>query len=268
MTAVKFEQHVSVGHLVLCNPPDNPLGRAFADDLTAAVHTASESDIRALLVRSEGPDFGTGGAVAEWPGKSASWFRTFIAEVNQAYNALEALPIPTIAAVRGRAVGGHYELILHCDLIVTSPSATFVAVEAYTGMLQLAGGLQRLADRIGRNRALKLAFLAEPLSGEDALAFGLASHVVADDKVEQLAADLATKQASGPTQSFGAMRALLKAWTNGGVAGADALMLDLSMKLFDTDDAQRAFQALKDATSGGATKADAEIGGGVVFTGR
>ena len=37
MTAVKFEQHVSVGHLVLCNPPDNPLGRAFADDLTGAL---------------------------------------------------------------------------------------------------------------------------------------------------------------------------------------------------------------------------------------
>jgi enoyl-CoA hydratase/carnithine racemase len=98
-----------------------------------------------LLVRAEGPSFGTGGAVAEWPSKSLRWFQTFIDEVNQAYRALEALRIPTIAAVRGYAIGGYFKFALHCDLLVTADTAAFHAIEIQTGMVPLAGGLQRLA---------------------------------------------------------------------------------------------------------------------------
>jgi enoyl-CoA hydratase/carnithine racemase len=268
MAIIEFRQEGSVGYILLNNPPDQSLGRQFADDLLAAVHQASESDIRALVVRSEGKDFGTGGAVAEWPGKTRNWFRTFIAEVNQAYEAIEALEIPTIAAVRGKAVGGHYELILHCDLIVIADNAEMLAVEAHTGMLQLAGGLQRLADRIGRNRALKFAYLAEPISGKVAGEIGLASHVVQDADVEHVAAKLANQLAGGPTRSFAAMRSVMKAWSAGGVPGADALMLDLSMKLFETEDAQTAFLALKEATEKGSVKAEAEVGNKIVFKGR
>ncbi|HEX8891744.1 MAG TPA: enoyl-CoA hydratase-related protein, partial [Terriglobales bacterium] len=54
----------------------------------------------------------------EWLGKDANWFRTFIAELNQTYRALEALRVPTLAAVQGLTLGGGLELALACDLIV------------------------------------------------------------------------------------------------------------------------------------------------------
>ena len=152
MSVVKFEQTGAVGHLILCDPPENQLGRRWADDFRRAVHEASEAPIRALVVRAEGPNFGTGGEVAAWPGKDLRWFQTFIDEVNQAYRALEALRIPTVAAVRGKAIGGHFELVLHCDLIVAADTASFHAIESQTGMVPLAGGLQRLAELIGRGR--------------------------------------------------------------------------------------------------------------------
>ena len=69
MRTVLFKHEGGVGQVILANPPTNCLGRQFADDLTAAVHEASQSGIRALVVRAEGPNFGTGGDVAEWPGK-------------------------------------------------------------------------------------------------------------------------------------------------------------------------------------------------------
>ena len=267
MSVVKFEQTGAVGHIVLCDPPENQLGRRWADDFRQSVHEASGAGVRALVVRAEGPNFGTGGDVAAWPGKDVHWFHTFIDEVNQSFRALEALRVPTVAAVRGKAVGGHFELVLHCDLIVAAENASFHAIETRTGMVPLAGGMQRLADRIGRGRAAELVFLSNPLGGSRAGEIGLATRVVSDAEVEGVAIKMAGDLAAGPTLAYGAARALLKAWSAGGVAGADELLLDLSMRLFETNDAQQAFLALKNATSAGGDKSQSEAAARIAFTG-
>ena len=110
MTTVRFEQDHVVGTIVLANPPSNRIGSQFVVDLRAAVlfgtlgncppcHDASLSDSRVLVIWSDGP-------------KSADWFRTFIAECNSSFHAIEALRIPTVAVVRGGAIGGGFELRL------------------------------------------------------------------------------------------------------------------------------------------------------------
>ncbi|KJQ52707.1 enoyl-CoA hydratase/isomerase family protein [Microbacterium sp. SA39] len=251
MSTIRFEQRGDVGSLVLANPPRNELGRQFADDLLDAVHEASVSSIRALIIRAEGADFGAGGDVPEWPGKDASWFRTFIAEVNQAYAAIEALRIPTISAVRGAVVSGHYELALRADLIVASETATFTWVEAGTGFTPLAGGLQRLAERVGRGRAAAHVLLAETIDAVEAERIGLVYRVVADGELDSTADGLGAELARGATRGYAATRALLKAWSSGGVVGADALMLDLSMDLYDSVDTQNAIDEIaRTATNG------------------
>ena len=103
----------------------------------------------------------------EWPGKDANWFRTFIAELNQSYRALEALRVPTLAAVQGAAMGGGLELALSCDLLVAAESAIFRNPEVTTAMLPLAGGMQRLADRIGRTHAARMAMFGNSISASD-----------------------------------------------------------------------------------------------------
>ena len=268
MSVVRFEQAGVLGQIVLCDPPDNRLGREFVDDLASAVHAASLSRSRAVLVRSEGPNFGTGADVTEWPGKSVDWFHTFISELNQAFKALEALRVPTVAAVRGKLVGGHYELVLHCDFIVAARTASFVAVEARTGMVPLVGGLQRLAERIGRGRALDLALLSTPLSGSAAAEIGLVNRAVPDADADAAALELAGHFASGPTLAYGAALALMKAWSSGGVPGADDLLLDLTMRLFESSDAQQSFQAIKSAKEAGEDKSESELNLQVTFSGR
>ncbi|GAA2667130.1 enoyl-CoA hydratase/isomerase family protein [Streptomyces lunalinharesii] len=255
MKTVTFEQTGRVGSIVLVDPPDHALSRTFANDLLAAVHEASSSDIRVLVVRATGPNFGTGGFVPEWPGKDRNWFRTFIAEVNQAYTAIEALRVPTIAAVRGRAVSGHYELVLRCDLIVAADDATFTWVEADTGMAPLAGGVQRLADRVGRGRATAQVLLSDSLTSAEAERIGLVNQVVPGAQLDEAVDRLAERLATGPTRGYAAVRALFKAWSGGGVPSADQLTLDLTMDLFESTDAQGAFAAVKKA---------AETGGGII----
>ena len=115
-----------------------------------------ESTIRVLVVRAEGPDFSFGGEVREWPGKDVNWFRTFVAEVNASYRAIEALRVPTMAVVQGVAFGGGFELALACDFLVAAKSTVFRCVEVTMAMLPIAGALQRLAERVGRARAALL----------------------------------------------------------------------------------------------------------------
>ena len=88
MTTIQFERDGAIGSIVLANPPFNRLDLRFAEVLRAAVREASESDIRVLVVRAEGPHFSFGGEVREWPGKDVNWFRTFVADVNVSYRAI------------------------------------------------------------------------------------------------------------------------------------------------------------------------------------
>src|SRR5580698_10814234 len=146
MSTIRFERDGSIGSIVLANPPFNRLDSRFASALREAVHQASISDIRVLVVRAEGPDFSHGGEVREWPGKDLNWFRTFVADVNASYRAIEALRIPTVAVVQGIAFGGGFELALACDFLVAAKSTVFRCVEVTTAMLPIAGALQRLAE--------------------------------------------------------------------------------------------------------------------------
>jgi len=238
---IRFERDGAVGSIVLANPPHNRLDLRFTEALRAAVHKASESDIRVLVVRAEGPHFSFGGEVREWPGKDVNWFRTFVAEVNVSYRAIEMLKIPTVAVVQGIAFGGGFELALACDFLVAAENSVFRCVEVTTAMLPIAGALQRIAERAGRARASRFAMLGEPITGREAAAFGIATHVVPEDQLAKAATALARQLAEGPTRSYAATRTLLKAWSSGGVAAADLVMLDVAMELYSGADAQRGF---------------------------
>lgn len=79
MKTIRFDREEAIGHIVLANSPSNFLDRRFCECLARAVHEASESDVRVVLVRAEGPNFSLGGDVREWSGKDINWFRTFVA---------------------------------------------------------------------------------------------------------------------------------------------------------------------------------------------
>ena len=241
MKSIRFERNNGIGSIVLANPPFNRLDTRFAQCLEEAVREASQSDIRVLVVRAEGPNFSLGGEVREWPGKDANWFRTFVAAINSSYRAIEALRVPTVAVVQGAAFGGGFELALNCDFIVAADDSVFRCVEVTTGMLPLAGALQRLAERVGRSRASRFAMLGEAIPGVQAGDLGIATHVAKADDLERVAGELVAQLANGPTRSYAATRTLLKAWSSGGVAAADAVMLDVAIDLHGSEDVTRGF---------------------------
>lgn len=251
MGVIRFERTGAIGHIILCNPPGNLIAPAFSECLQRAVCEASESDIRALLIRAEGPHFSQGGDVADFIGRSAESFRAFVTRIHQTYRTIEALPFPTIAAVRGAAYGGAFELALACDFIVAAREAEFWCPEASVGSAPLAGAVQRLAERVGRTIAARYTILSERMSGVVAGDLGIASFVVPGEDVEGTAAALATTLSAGPTRSYAAIRTLLKAWSGGGTQSADAIQLDVTLPLHGTEDAKRGRTARAEAMKTG-----------------
>jgi enoyl-CoA hydratase/carnithine racemase len=243
-------------------PPFNRIDHRFAESLRQAIHEASQSDIRVLVFKAEGPNFSFGSDVREWQGKDSNWFRTFIADVNSSYRAIEALRIPTVAAVQGVAFSGGFELALSCDFIVAADNAVFRCAEVGAGMVPLAGALQRLAERVGRARASRLVMLGESISGSLAGQLGIATEVVPEAELAQATDALIKKLAVGPTKSFAATKTLLKAWSPGGVPAADAMMIDVTIDLFSTEDSKRGLLSKAEAFDRGIEPPD------MVFNGR
>ena len=172
MSTLRFEKNGNAGFITLTDPPDNKIGSAFNKEFREALHEVAVSDVRALVIRSEGENFCNGADVLEFAKLEPKIFRTLVNEVHSSFRLLESLRIPTIASVQGMAVGGGFELALACDFLVVETSATLFSVEVMGGMLPGAGGIQRIADRLGRARTIRMMMLAEPISGEQAASPG------------------------------------------------------------------------------------------------
>jgi enoyl-CoA hydratase/carnithine racemase len=231
--SVRYEKSGAVGHIVLCNPPHNYLNVDFYEDLAEAVRSVTSDDLRAVLVRAEGPNFCAGGEPGVLGSLSPAAFRLLVSEFNRSFRALEALRVPTVAAVRGSVLGGGIEMVLWCDLVVAARDAVFRQMEVSLGNMPMAGGVQRMAERLGRSRAVRYAMLSVPMTGDTVGELGLASFVLPEDEVESKAVDVVQEPADGPTRSYAAVKQILKTWSSGGVAGADAVMLDVALSLHE-----------------------------------
>jgi enoyl-CoA hydratase/carnithine racemase len=127
----------------------------------------------------------------------------------RAYNSVLELPMPTVAAVEGYALGGGCELALSCDLIVASDTAIFALPEVGVGIIPGGGGTQLLSRRIGLNRAADLIFSTRRIDAEEAYRIGLADRRVPAGTARTSARDLAARiAANSPVGLRNAKRAL------------------------------------------------------------
>jgi len=86
-----------------------------------------------------------------------------------------------------------------------------------------------------------MAIFGDGVPAVEGFKLGFVSHLVPAARLTQETDAVARHLATGPTRAYGAVRALLKTWGNGGVAAADAVMLDITMDLFDSADARKGF---------------------------
>jgi enoyl-CoA hydratase len=176
---VRSERRGAVVLLTLDRPRAlNALDRATLERLRARVaEVAADGAVRALVLTGAGRAFAAGADIAEMRRLGPVEAEAFSRLGHAALAALEVLPIPTIAAVNGFALGGGCELALACDWIYASTTARFGQPEVNLGLLPGFGGTGRLVRRVGAAWAKELVLSGEPIDAETALRIGLANRV-------------------------------------------------------------------------------------------
>lgn len=253
------ENQVSV--LELENAPQNRIDDQMVAELADALDAIERSGARAVLLRATGTDFSFGGDIRGWPGAPTHELRATFSRCLEVFNRLEQLPMPVVAAVQGLCLGGGFELVLRADMILAADSARFGHPEQSIAITTIMGGIYRVAERAGRARAMEWALTSERVPARVMAEAGVVNRVVADDVLRQESMLLAEKLAQGPTRAHAAHKALLRAWSVGGVAAADQAMFDVSMPLFETIDAQRALRGAVDALAEGAARPEFDFQG-------
>jgi enoyl-CoA hydratase len=210
-----------VGVVEIANPPMNALSRAVAEGLTRVLDElegGARPDVRALVVVGEGRAFSAGAEIAELadladPERADAQVR----RMHALFARLEALGLPTIAALDGPAVGGGLELALACDLRVAVARARLGLPEVTLGLIAGAGGTQRLPAVIGPAAARELVLTGRLVGAVEARALGLVHRVVDDGTARDAAIAWAAELAALPARALAAAKvALAAAGTDGG----------------------------------------------------
>lgn len=207
--------------VITLNRPErlNAFNVALHEALAAAVNeVAADEYCRALLITGAGRAFCSGQDLHDRlmkPGETAKAGDSLLKHYNPLVRKLRALPIPVVAAVNGVAAGAGCNFALAADIVLAARSASFVEAFARIGLIPDAGGTFFLPRLVGLPRARGMALLAEPVSAEQAEAWGLIWKVYDDDKLMNEAHTMCERLAKAPTYALGlTKRALDAAATN------------------------------------------------------
>lgn len=207
MQFVEYTIDGSVAVIRLNRPPVNALSAALAAELVEAFGLAADPSVRAVVVTGE-PHFAAGADIKEFQAAFDAGKQDRLAsDLGAAVLALERLAKPTIAAVRGFALGGGLELSLGADFRYLSPDARVGQPEIQLGIIPGAGGTQRLARLVGLRAARELIFSGRHVAADEALELGIADRIA--ESVLEAALEDAHTWANGPTVAYGAAKRAL-----------------------------------------------------------
>jgi 2-(1,2-epoxy-1,2-dihydrophenyl)acetyl-CoA isomerase len=208
--------------LITLNRPQalNSFTRRMHAELWAALdRIEGDTSIRAAVITGAGRGFCAGADLAEFdfaPGPDLVQRADPGPLIEQAFNPtvrrLQALRVPTVAAVNGVAAGAGASLAMTCDLAVAAPGASFIQAFSRIGLIPDAGGTWFLIKKLGLARAMGAAMLGDKLGAQDAKDWGMIWDVAPEGTAcVDAAMALAERLAVLPTKALVATRHLLRA---------------------------------------------------------
>ena len=239
MAGVIQERDSAVGILTLDEPETlNAMTPRLLGDLAAAiVEMTAEPTLRALVLTGAGRGFCSGQNLKAFRDLGEDLVAGAMARYWPAFKALRECRVPVVAAVNGVAAGGGFSLAMSVDMIVAAHSASFVQVFSRIGLVPDLGSTWLLPRLIGRQRALELMLLNQPLSAGQAKEWGIVHDVFDDALLMDGALALARRLAEGPTNALTATRQLLEESDRATYADQFRRELEVQAEIFASADA-------------------------------
>lgn len=238
---VKKEEHIAV--LSVVRPEAlNALSREIVDEMnTALEEIEKDGDVYCLIFHSE-KNFAAGADIKKMADCDEEGAKAFC--FNPVYDRIAELPMPTIAAIEGYALGGGMELALCADMRIAGEGSKMGFPEVTLGIFPGGGGTIRVPKLIGPAFAKELIFSGEQIGAARALEMGLVNRVVPDAEVFQEAKKLAEKIAKrGPVAVRMAKDVITKGLEMGDVKDGTAYESQQWAKLFSTYDQKEGMKA-------------------------
>jgi enoyl-CoA hydratase len=246
--------------VLIINRPEqlNALNRATIDELDRALSEAeADKDVRGLIITGSGAKaFVAGADIKEFAHFSVEEGKALSADGHdKLFSHVERLNKPVIAAVNGFALGGGLELAMSCHFRVASDTAKLGLPEVGLGVIPGYGGTQRLAQLVGKGKAMEMILLGSSgmITATEALQWGLVNHVVPADQLLSTCMELARKIARNSPNALAAAIRAVNAGYEPGVSGMQREIEEFG-KCFGTAD-------FKEGTSAFMEKRKAEFTG-------
>jgi enoyl-CoA hydratase len=223
MEHILIEKHEQIALITINRPTKlNALNKETIQELHEAfAELNKEQTVKAIIIVGSGEKaFVAGADISEFANFSIAEGQQLAAE-GQAllFDFVQNLSTPVIAAVNGFALGGGLELAMACHFRIASTNAKMGLPEVTLGVIPGYGGTQRLAQLIGKGRAMELIMTAGMIDAATAHQYGLVNHVVAQEELLEFAKGIATKIAANSSvaiaKAIQAINANFEEGTNG-----------------------------------------------------
>lgn len=239
---IRTETGAGIATLTIDHPPLNVLTRAVLRDLReTATRLRDDPGVRVVVLAAAGKHFSAGADVGE---HLPPTFRELIPEMVWTVEAIASLSVPVIAAVRGRCLGGGFELVQAADIVVAGEGASFGQPEIVLGVTApIACAL--LPRRGAYGAAAEILFTGDAISARRAAEAGLVQCVVPDDGVEAEARSLAERCARHSAAALRLTKRTLRAAVGrtrpDALQAAAAIYVEQVMETHDALEGLRAF---------------------------
>ncbi|ELZ39096.1 enoyl-CoA hydratase/isomerase [Halorubrum saccharovorum DSM 1137] len=236
-----------VATIRLDNDPVNAIDQRMRHELAEAVDVFREDRVRVGIVAGGDEVFSVGADVAlfeeaqEW---TTAEFRENSRILGGAFDAIETIETPVIAAIDGTCVGGGLELALACDVRIAAPDATLGFPEHNIGLIPGLGGCSRFVHLVGPGTAKDLIFSGELIDGDRAREVGLVERVAddPDSAADAYAEDLCDR----PPQAIGLAKRVVNTARDADTRTAGTVESLAQSTLLETDDHREGIAAFRE----------------------
>jgi len=218
---IKLEYDGAIAILTINRPEKrNAVNNATVEEIDRALSEIEKSDLTRVVILTGAGDkaFVAGADINELARRDTLLGRSESRGRQEVYTRIEALEIPTIAAINGFALGTGLELAMACTLRVASSFSKLGQPEVKLGIIPGAGGTQRLPRLVGMGRAMEMILTGEPITAEQALSIGLVNRVVAPESLMEEAKKLATVISSNPKMAVQYAKEAVLRYNEGSIA--------------------------------------------------
>ena len=218
----------------------NAVNTTMLRELRALLTDAADDAVRVVLLTGAGRAFCSGGDLTGNDTAGA------VEAANDVVDAIAALPKPVVAGVHGSASGFGCPLALACDLVVAARSATFQLAFTNVGLMPDGGASSLVPASVGRQRAARMALLAEKVPAATAFEWGMISHLADDDNYHAELTAVVQHLAHGPTQAYRWIKQALATATLSELSQVQAIEADGQAALIRTSDFGVGVRAFRD----------------------